>query len=98
MPRLPFITFEGSEGSGKSTQSDRLAARLQRCGVPCVVTCEPGGTAIGQTIRELLQFAPHNTKMKTEAELLLFVLSSSHHVCEVIRPALNRRSCVFDYC
>src|SRR4029077_8883022 len=54
MTRLPFITFEGSEGSGKSTQADRLAARLQRCGVPHVLTREPGGTPIGESIRDLL--------------------------------------------
>ena len=94
MPRLPFVTFEGSEGSGKSTQADRLAARVQRCGIPCVVTREPGGTPIGETIRELLQFAPHNSMMTPEAELLLFAASRSQLVREVIRPALERGSCV----
>src|SRR6266571_1442720 len=59
MPRLPFITFEGSEGCGKSTQVQRLAARLEQNRVPFLVTREPGGTAIGETIRELLQFAQH---------------------------------------
>src|SRR5207248_10412224 len=58
MRRLPFITFEGSEGSGKSTQAQRLAARLQQTGIPHLVTRAPGGTAIGESIRELLQFAP----------------------------------------
>src|SRR5947208_16549729 len=72
MPRLPFITFEGSEGSGKSTQADRLAVHFQRCGIPCILTREPGGTPIGETIRELLQFAPHNSTMTAETELLLF--------------------------
>src|SRR5438309_8961631 len=94
MPRLPFITFEGSEGSGKSTQADRLAARLQRCGIPCVLTREPGGTPIGETIRELLQFAPHNSMMTPETELLLFAASRSQLVREVIRPALERGMCV----
>jgi dTMP kinase len=94
MLRLPFITFEGSEGSGKSTQADRLAARLQRCGVPCVLTREPGGTPIGESIRELLQFAPHNSSMTPETELLLFEASRSQLVREVIKPALERSICV----
>src|SRR6478752_4614390 len=94
MTRLPFITFEGSEGSGKSTQADRLAARLQRCGVPHVLTREPGGTPIGESIRDLLQFAPHNSNMTPEAELLLFEASRSQLVREVIKPALERGMCV----
>jgi dTMP kinase len=94
MPRLPFITFEGSEGSGKSTQVQRLAARLERSGVPHLVTREPGGTPIGETIRELLQFASHNSDMTPEAELLLFEASRSQLVREVIRPALERGLCV----
>src|SRR5919201_261931 len=94
MPRLPFITFEGSEGSGKSTQVQRLAARLQRSGVPHLVTREPGGTPIGETIRELLQFASHNSEMTPETELLLFAASRSQLVREVIRPALDRGTCV----
>ncbi|MGC1323098.1 MAG: dTMP kinase [Candidatus Udaeobacter sp.] len=94
MPRLPFITFEGSEGSGKSTQADRLAAHLQRCGVPHILTREPGGTPIGESIRDLLQFAPHNSNMTPETELLLFEASRSQLVREVIKPALERGMCV----
>ena len=94
MPRLPFITFEGSEGSGKSTQTDRLAARLQRCDVPYMVTRERGGMPIGESIRHLLQFAPHNLKMTPETELLLFEASRSQLVREVIKPALERGMCV----
>ena len=94
MSRLPFITFEGSEGSGKSTQAERLAAGLQRCGVPCTLTREPGGTPIGESLRELLQFAPHNADMAPETELLLFEASRSQLVCEVIKPALERGMCV----
>jgi dTMP kinase len=94
MLRLPFITFEGSEGSGKSTQAERLAVRLQRCGVPHLLTREPGGTPIGETIRELLQFAPHNSDMTPETELLLFEASRSQLVREVIKPALERGMCV----
>ena len=94
MPRLPFITLEGSEGSGKSTQAERLYARLKRCGFQCILTREPGGTPIGETIRELLQFAPHNSTMTAEAELLLFEASRSQLVREVIKPALGRGMCV----
>ena len=94
MSRLPFITFEGSEESGKSTQAERLAAGLQRCGVPCTLTREPGGTPIGESLRELLQFAPHNADMAPETELLLFEASRSQLVREVIKPALERGRCV----
>src|SRR5262249_10822092 len=94
MSRMPFITFEGSGGSGKSTQAERLAARLQRCGVPYILTREPGGTPIGETIRELLQFAPHNASMTPETELLLFEASRSQLVREIIKPALERGMCV----
>jgi len=94
MPRLPFITFEGSEGCGKSTQVQRLAARLERSGVPFLVTREPGGTPIGETIRELLQFAPHGVGMTAETELLLFEASRSQLVREIIKPALERGLCV----
>jgi len=94
MTRLPFITFEGSEGSGKSTQADRLVARLQRCGVPHVLTREPGGTPIGESIRDLLQFAPHNSNMTPETELLLFEASRSQLAREVIKPSLERGICV----
>src|SRR5260370_4554122 len=94
MPRLPFITFEGSEGCGKSTQVQRLAARLDRAGVPYLLTREPGGTAIGETVRELLQFAPQGVGMTPQTELLLFGASRSQLVREKIRPALERGLCV----
>ena len=94
MSRLPFITFEGSEACGKTTQVQRLAARLKRLRVPHLITREPGGTPIGETIRELLQFAPHNSNMAPETELLLFEASRSQLVREVIKPALERDICV----
>jgi dTMP kinase len=94
MPRLPFITFEGSEGCGKTTQVGRLAGRLERAGVPWLITREPGGTPIGESIRDLLQFAPHNSNMTSETELLLFEASRSQLVREVIKPALERGMCV----
>ena len=94
MPRLPFITFEGSEGCGKTTQVQKLAERLARSGVTHLVTREPGGTPIGETIRELLQFAPHNSRMTPETELFLFEASRSQLVREIINPALERGICV----
>ena len=94
MPRLPFITFEGSEGSGKSSQANRLAAHLQRRDIPYLLTREPGGTPIGESIRDLLQFAPHNSNMTPETELLLFQASRSQLVREVIKPALEDGMCV----
>lgn len=94
MPRLPFITFEGSEGCGKSTQVQRLAARLEQSGVPFLVTREPGGTAIGETIRDLIQFAPHGAGMTAETELLLFEASRAQLVREIIKPALEHGACV----
>jgi dTMP kinase len=94
MPRLPFITFEGSEGCGKSTQVRLLAARLTNAGVPLLVTREPGGTPIGETIRHLLQFARESVAMTPEAELLLFEASRSQLVREVIQPALDRGTVV----
>ena len=94
MQRLPFITLEGSEGCGKSTQVQRLAERLERLEIPYLLTREPGGTLIGETIRELLQFAPHNSSMTPETELLLFEASRSQLVREAIKPALERGMCV----
>lgn len=94
MSRGVFITFEGSEGCGKSTQVKRLAARLEQAGVPVLITREPGGTAIGEKIRDLLQFAPESLAMTPEAELLLFEASRSQLVREIIRPALEQGTIV----
>ncbi|MFL6583380.1 MAG: dTMP kinase [Chthoniobacterales bacterium] len=87
MPRGLLITFEGSEGCGKSTQVERLAARLRETGESVAVTREPGGTAIGEHIRHLLQFAPESAHMTAESELLLFEASRAQLVREVIQPA-----------
>ena len=89
MRRGLFITFEGSEGCGKSTQVQRLAARLEKEGVEFLLTREPGGTPIGEKIRDLLQFAPESAAMQPETELLLFEASRSQLVREVIEPALD---------
>jgi dTMP kinase len=94
MPRPPFITFEGTEGCGKSTQVQRLAARLKSLGIPFLLTREPGGTSIGESIRELLQFAPQGKGMFAETELLLFEASRSQLVREVVMPALDAGTCV----
>ena len=90
MSRGLFITFEGSEGCGKSTQVKRLAARLEAERRPFLLTREPGGTPIGEKIRDLLQFAPESAAMRPETEVLLFEASRSQLVREVIEPALAR--------
>src|SRR5256714_9441751 len=94
MDRMPFITFEGSEGCGKSSQVQLVANRLDLVGIPFLVTREAGGTAIGESIRELLQFAPQSAGMKPETELLLFEASRAQLVREVIKPAFERGECV----
>jgi dTMP kinase len=94
MSRGVFITFEGSEGCGKSTQAKRLASRFEQAGLRVLMTREPGGTAIGEKIRDLLQFAPESFAMAPQTELLLFEASRSQLVREVIRPALEQGSCV----
>jgi dTMP kinase len=90
MPHGIFITFEGSEGCGKSTQVRRLATRFEKAGVRTLLTREPGGTAIGEKIRDLLQFAPESFAMTPETELLLFEASRSQLVRETIQPALDQ--------
>ncbi len=94
MSRGVFITFEGSEGCGKSTQVQRLAVRLEQAGVAVLVTREPGGTAIGEKIRDLLQFAPESFAMTPETEVLLFEASRSQLVRETIQPALEKGTVV----
>ena len=89
MQRGLFITFEGSEGCGKTTQIQRLATCLKERNVPVLLTREPGGTPIGEEIRHLLKFSEANTAMKPETELLLFAASRAQIVRELIRPALN---------
>ena len=88
MPRGLFISFEGSEGCGKSTQIQRLAARLGDLGKSVLLTREPGGTEIGEQLRELLQFSQAGHAMCAETELLLFTASRAQLVREKIAPAL----------
>jgi dTMP kinase len=85
-----FITMEGGEGSGKSTQIQRLAERLGRAGLPLVVSKEPGGTALGRELRALL-LAPHASGESwcPKAELLLFYADRAQHLASVVCPALE---------
>ena len=83
-----FITFEGTEGGGKSTQIQRLAARLTALGHRVRQLREPGGTPIGEEIRHTLKHSHSNAAMTAEAELLLMNASRAQIVREVIRPAL----------
>ncbi|HEY8901197.1 MAG TPA: dTMP kinase [Chthoniobacterales bacterium] len=83
-----FITFEGSEGCGKTTQIERLTRALQAAGRQVVVTREPGGTPVGEQIRHVLQHSRESEGMTSEAELLLFAASRAQLVRELIAPAL----------
>ena len=84
-----FITFEGPEGSGKTTQIGLLATALAARGHSVVTTREPGGTRIGDAVRSVLLNA-HHTEMSERAEALLFNAARAQLVDEVIRPALAR--------
>src|SRR5437764_5980180 len=83
-----FITFEGTEGRGKSTQVSTLAERLQGLGHIVRIFREPGGTPIGEEIRHTLKHSAQNQAMKAETGLLLMNASRAQLVREVIRPAL----------
>jgi len=82
-----FVTLEGIEGSGKSTQLSLVADTLKEKGLDVVVTREPGGTAVGESIRELL-LESEDASIAPEAELLLYLASRAQHVREIITPAL----------
>ena len=83
-----FITFEGIEGSGKSTQIALLADYLASLGKSIALTREPGGTLIGDQIRKIL-LDPVHTMLSPAAELLLYAASRAQHLAEVISPALT---------
>ncbi len=84
-----FITFEGPDGSGKTTQIELLAERLQLLGHDVLITREPGGTPIGDQIRAVVH-AVKNVEMTRETEFLLYSASRAQHVRQVIRPHLER--------
>jgi dTMP kinase len=83
-----FITLEGPEGTGKSTQAKLLARRLRREGYEAVLTREPGGTRIGRRIREVI-LAPGHRAMCPETELGLYFSDRAQHLREVVWPALH---------
>ena len=88
-----FITLEGPEGAGKSTNREYLAQRLRDHGLDVVLTREPGGTPLAESIRELL-LAPADEPMNSDAELLLVFAARAQHLAQVIRPALERGAVV----
>ncbi len=84
-----FISFEGVEGSGKTTQIRRLRGYLTKKGIPCLITREPGGPPISEAIRKIL-LNPDHREMAPLTELLLYEAARAQHVEEVIAPFLNR--------
>lgn len=88
-----FITLEGPEGAGKSTNREYLAERLRERGVEVLLTREPGGTPLAERIRELL-LAPSGEPMAADTELLLVFAARAQHLAKVIRPALAHGSVV----
>ena len=89
-----LISFEGSEGSGKSTQIALLAAHIQKSGLDVVSTREPGGTEIGEQVRNIIVHNSKGDEMCAETELLLFAAARAQLVREVIAPALMRGAIV----
>jgi dTMP kinase len=87
MPGL-FITFEGIDGCGKSTQQNLLAQRLNQRGFDVVITREPGGTVIGEDIRRIL-VSDASVHIAPTTELLLYVAARAQHVAELIKPAIE---------
>ena len=84
-----FMTLEGIDGTGKSTQARRLAAYLRKRGIATVLTREPGGTKVGEQIRRML-LNPKITRMSSLTELTLMYAAREQHLEEVVRPALAR--------
>lgn len=92
-PKAPFITFEGGEGAGKSTQMQRLADRLAEQGIPVLTTREPGGTPDGEALRGLLMSGAAD-RWGATAETLLMYAGRAEHLRQKIVPALKARQWV----
>lgn len=86
-----FITFEGGDGAGKTTQAELLASWIAERGIEVVRTREPGGTRLGVALRELLLHGDH---VDARAEALLYAADRAQHVATVVRPALERGAAV----
>lgn len=84
-----FITFEGVEGSGKSSVIERLQPRLERLGLSILVTREPGGSKLGQLLRPIL-LDMRNDDLSAESELFLYLADRAQHVRQVVMPALRK--------
>ena len=92
--KVRFITFEGPEGSGKSTQAKRLVEHLKAAGCPTILVREPGGTQTGEAIRGILQHMRIEEPMFPETEVLLFAASRSQLVRSIILPSLDQNKWV----
>ena len=88
---MAFIVFEGGDGAGKSTQARALLRQMQRSGYPVILTREPGGTPLGESLRRLLKNRPGTTPL---SELLLFLAARAQLVQKVIQPALQKQTSV----
>lgn len=84
-----FITFEGPEGAGKSSQVERLASYLRNKGYECLLTREPGGTSLAEKLRQVVKSHRGPEKVHPETELLLMEAARAQHVRELILPALS---------
>jgi len=88
-----FITFEGVEGSGKTSQIQHLKKYLIQKGIPCKVTREPGGSLIGEKVRKIL-LNPEHREMVPATELLLYEAARAQHVKEVLKPLLKKKGII----
>ncbi len=89
MQKGKFITFEGPDGSGKTTVSTAVVEKLKEAGVPVLYSREPGGSAIAEQIRDVI-LDPKNTAMDARTEALLYAASRRQHLKEIIEPALDK--------